>query len=450
MQAVTPGSHASLPQRPAATLAVLTGVNAFNYLDRFITAPVLPLIIAGLHLSDAQAGLLQTVFILVYALACPLSGWLGDRRAPHAAVDMGTLKGFPNPPAMVRRRLSRRAPHAITRLHIAAAGVAVWSLATFASGLAASFAWLVLARAVVGIGEASYTVVTPSLLSDHYPPGRRGRALSIFYAAMPVGIALGYGLGGQIGARFGWRPAFFVAGGPGLALAFALLLLREPPRGRFDEKSKPATSLRQTIEALRSRPSFFFNMAGQTIFTFGMGGLGAWMPTYFVRERGLGVGAAGTIFGALLLTAGFLGTIVGGQAGDRLARRFPGAHFSFSGWALVVSAPFTLAAVLSPAPALFWPAMFITLLLLFVNMGPLNAAMVNVLPPDLRARGVGLHTATIHLLGDALSPFLIGVVSDSIGLRIPVLLTGLLLPLAGLVLLIGRRRLVADLAARSS
>ena len=94
--------------------------------------------------------------------------------------------------------------------------------------------------------------------------------------------------------------------------------------------------------------------------------------------------------------------------------------------------------------------MFITLLLLFVNMGPLNAAMVNVLPPDLRARGVGLHTATIHLLGDALSPFLIGVVSDSIGLRIPVLLTGLLLPLAGLVLLIGRRRLVADLAARSS
>jgi predicted MFS family arabinose efflux permease len=326
--------------------------------------------------------------------------------------------------------------------------VAVWSLATFASGLASSFAWLVLARAVVGIGEASYTVVTPSLLADHYPHDRRGRALSIFYAAMPVGIALGYVLGGQIGARFGWRPAFFVAGGPGLALALALLFLREPPRGRFDEKSRPATTLRESIAALRQRPSFFFNMAGQTIFTFAMGGLGAWMPTYFVRERGLGVAAAGTVFGALMLVAGFLGTIVGGQAGDRLARRFPGAHFSFSGWALVASVPFTLLAVLSPAPALFWPAMFVTLLLTFVNLGPLNAALVNVLPPDLRARGVGLHTTTIHLLGDALSPFLIGVVSDSLGLRIPVLLTGLLLPLAGLVLLIGRRQLVADLAAR--
>ena len=414
MQVVTMGSGTSLAQRPASTLAVLTGINAFNYLDRFITAPVLPLIIVSLHLSDAQAGSLQTVFILVYSLACPLSGSLGDRGK---------------------------------RLHIAAAGVALWSLATFASGLAASFAWLALARAVVGIGEASYTVVTPSLLSDHYPPGRRGRALSVFYAAMPVGIALGYVLGSQIGARFGWRPAFFVAGGPGLALAFALLLLREPPRGRFDQESKPAASLRQTMQALRSRPSFFFNMAGQTVFTFAMGGLGTWMPTYFVRERGLGVGAAGTVFGALLLVAGFLGTIVGGQLGDRLARRLPGAHFSFSGWALIASFPFTLAAVLSPDPALFWPAMFVTLLLSFVNMGPLNAALVNVLPPDLRARGFGLHTTTIHLLGDALSPFLIGVVSDSIGLRIPVLLTGLLLPLAGLVLLIGRRQLVADLAA---
>jgi MFS family permease len=417
MQSVSTESRPGLAQRPASTLAVLTGLNAFNYLDRFITAPVLPLIIVSLHLSDAQAGSLQTVFIFVYSLACPASGLLGDR---------------------------------CKRLHVAAAGVAVWSLATFASGLVASFAWLALARAVVGIGEASYTVVTPSLLADHYPPDRRGRALSIFYAAMPVGIALGYVLGAQIGARFGWRPAFFVAGGPGLALALALLFLREPPRGRFDQPSQPATSLREAIAALRQRPSFFFNMAGQTIFTFSMGGLGAWMPTYFVRERGLSVAAAGTIFGALLLVAGFLGTIVGGQLGDRLARRFPGAHFSFSGWALIASLPFTMAAVLARAPAVFWPGLFVTMLLLFANMGPLNAAMVNVLPPDLRARGVGLHTTTIHLLGDALSPFLIGVVSDSVGLRIPVLLNGLLLSLSGLVLLIGRRQLVADLAAQAA
>jgi MFS family permease len=414
MQNVT---SSSAPQRPAATLAVLTGLNAFNYLDRFITAPILPLIIADLALSDAQAGSLQTVFILVYSMVCPLSGWLGDRWK---------------------------------RLHVAAAGVAVWSLATFTSGLATSFAWLALARAVVGIGEASYTVITPSLLSDHYPVARRARALSIFYAAMPVGIALGYALGGQIAQRFGWRPAFFVAGGPGFVLALCLLFLREPARGRLDEPSEANdVSWRQMLTALRRRPSFFFNLAAQTIITFSMGGLGAWMPTYFVRERGLGVAAAGTIFGGLLLAAGFLGSIVGGQLGDRLARRFPAAHFSFSAWTLIASAPFTMVSILSPQPTFFWPAMFVTLLLSFLYLGPLNAALANVLPPDLRSRGFGLHTTTIHLLGDALSPFLIGLVSDRIGLRMPVLFTGLLLPLAGVVLLLGRRALVNDLRARS-
>src|SRR5687767_5029910 len=157
-------------QKPAAVLSVLTGLNVLNYLDRFMGAALLPLIIAGLHLSDGQAGSLQSMFIFVYSVVSPVMGWLGDRRA---------------------------------RLHMAAAGVAIWSAATFGSGLAPTFAWLLLARALVGIGEASYAVVTPSLISDLYPAERRGRALAIFYAAMPVGTALGYMLGGRIGSSFG-------------------------------------------------------------------------------------------------------------------------------------------------------------------------------------------------------------------------------------------------------
>jgi MFS family permease len=402
------------------TLAVLTGLNALNYLDRFITAPILPLIIMSLHLRDAEAGSLQTVFILVFALASPVSGWLGDH---------------------------------CKRLHVAALGVALWSLATVASGLATSFFLLALGRALVGVGEASYTVVTPSLLSDHYPPERRARALAIFYAAIPVGSALGFLLGGLIGAHYGWRAAFFVAGGPGLVLALTLLLLREPPRGRFDSgRPHPPVvpGMREVLRALRRRPSFFFNVAGQTIFTFTIGGLAAWMPTYLVRERGLGVDSAGPLFGGVVAAAGLVGTLAGGYAGDRLARRFAGAHFSLSGWTLVASLPFTLLAILSPHPAVFWPALFVTLLLSFLNYGPLNAAMVNVLPSTLRARGVGLHTITIHVLGDAFSPLLIGVASDSVGLRVPVLITGLLLAAAGVVLLAGRRRLVADLRAASA
>jgi len=414
-------SVSSLPKesfatRPGATLGVLTGINALNYLDRFLLAPLLPLIITGLSLSDRQAGSLQSAFILVYALVCPFAGWLGDRTS---------------------------------RLRIAALGVALWSMATFASGLASTFLWLLLARAMVGIGEATYTVVTPSLLSDHYPPSRRARALSIFYAAMPFGIFLGYLLGGQIGARYGWRPSFFIAGGPGLLCALALLLLRDPPRGRFDghADSTRKLPLAEFLRTLRQRPSYFFNVAAQTLYTFTMGGLGVWMPTYFVRERHLGVAQAGTLFGALLLGTGFVGTLLGGPVGDHLARKYRGAHFTFSGLTLFASIPFTAMAVLSPNPAIFWPAMGASLFCLFLNYGPLNAAMVNVLPGNARARGVGLHTTTIHLFGDACSPFLIGLASDAIGLRIPVLCTGLLAGLSGILLILGKHTLIRDLAA---
>jgi predicted MFS family arabinose efflux permease len=421
---MVPISHQSTPSgspvaaRPAVTLALLTGINALNYLDRFLVAPLLPLIILGLGLDDRQAGSLQSAFILIYALVSPVAGFLGDRAS---------------------------------RLRVAAVGVALWSLATAGSGLASTFAVLLLFRALVGIGEATYTVVTPSILSDHYPPSRRGRALSTFYAAMPFGIAIGYVLGAQIGARYGWRPAFFVAGLPGLLCAAALLFLREPPRGRFDAPPEASAKLplRAFLRVLRARPSYFVNMAAQTISTFTMGGLGAWMPTYFVRERGLPVEKAGTVFGLLLLGTGFLGTVIGGQIGDRLAQRFRSAHFVFSGLTMLAAIPFTLAAVLSPNPAVYWPAMGATLFCLFLNGGPLNAALVNVLPTSARARGVGVHVTVIHLLGDACSPFLIGVASHALGLRLPVLVTGLLVSTAGLLLLAGRKALARDLDSAS-
>jgi predicted MFS family arabinose efflux permease len=421
MGSVPPAKKIALAARPGATLAVLTGLNALNYLDRFLVAPLLPLIIASLGLTDGQAGSLQSAFILVYAIACPGAGWLGDRHA---------------------------------RLRMAALGVVLWSLATVGSGIVTTFTGLLLARAVVGIGEASYTVITPSILSDHYPADRRARALSIFYAAMPFGIAIGYVLGGQIGARYGWRPAFFVAGGPGLLLACSLLLLREPARGRLDSQTQDAqaaaTPLGDFFRLLRQRPSYFVNMAAQTLYTFTMGGLGAWMPTYFVRERHLGVAQAGTLFGGLLLAAGFVGTLLGGWAGDRLAAKYRGAHFTFSAVTLLASLPFTVLSVTSANPWVYWSAMGATLFFLFLNYGPLNAAMINVLPSHARARGVGLHTTTIHVFGDACSPFLIGAASDAIGLRVPVLASGLLVAVSAVLLLLGRRAFVKDLEAATA
>jgi len=395
-------------------LGALTALNALNYLDRYVVAATLPLILSGLAISDSQGGALQSLFIVTYALVCPVAGWLGDHR---------------------------------NRLRLAAGGVFVWSLATVASGLAPTYGLLLLARAVTGVGEACYAVVTPSLLSDCYRPEQRARMLGIFYAAIPVGSALGYIVGGVVGEAHGWRSAFFVAGAPGMALAFLLWLLVEPTRGAFD--ASPATAapdgLGPLLRALARRRSYVVNTAAQVVYTFAIGGLATWMPTYFLRERGLPLREASSIFGVLLVVAGFAGTLIGGIVASAVARRWPGADFTVSGWSLAASLPFTLAAVLAPSPAVFWPAMFATLLLVFVNIGPLNAAMANVLPASLRARGFALTTMLMHLLGDAISPWLIGTASDRMGLRTPVLVTGCLLAAAGVVLLVGRESLERDL-----
>jgi len=399
---------------PGVVLGALTALNALNYLDRYVVAATLPLILGDLAISDAKGGLLQSLFIVTYALVCPAAGWLGDQS---------------------------------NRLRLAAGGVFVWSLATVASGLAPTYALLLVARAVTGVGEACYAVVTPSLLSDCYRPDRRARALGVFYAAIPVGSALGYIVGGLVGEAHGWRRAFFVAGAPGMALAFLLWLLEEPRRGALDESAPGVvpSGLGPSLRALARRRSYLVNTAAQVIYTFAIGGLATWMPTYFVRERGLPLREASSIFGALLVVAGFAGTLIGGMVASAVARRWPGGDFTVSGWSLAASLPFTLAAVLAPSPAVFWPAMFGTLLLVFVNIGPLNAAMANVLPASLRARGFALTTMLMHLLGDAISPWLIGSASDTMGLRTPVLVTGCLLSTAGIVLLIGRASLERDL-----
>jgi MFS family permease len=421
---------------PRAALALLTGLNLFNYVDRFIPAAILSTILATFGLTDAEGGFLQTLFILTFVVVSPVAGWLGDR-AP--------------------------------RFRLAAVGVLIWSAATFASGLAQSYAALVAARLMIGVGEASYTVVTPSLLSDFYPTERRGGVLAIFYAAIPVGSAIGFGMGGLVAEHFGWRYAFFVAGVPGLALAMLLLVLRDPPRGARDarearqaqesdedrrKRRARETGAVSTLESMASalrelgrRRSFVYNTAGQTIFTFVVGGLAAWMPTYFVRERGLSMGRAGVAFGGVLALGGLVGTLLGGALGDRLLRRRPDAHFVLSGVSLIVSLPFTVLAVLSPTPAIFWPSMFVALTLFFLTMGPLNAAMANVLPAAVRGRGFAVNTLAIHLLGDALSPWIIGFVSGRVGLRSPVLASGAFMVVAGVVLLAGRGALRRDLAA---
>ncbi|HJQ66017.1 MAG TPA: MFS transporter [Gemmatimonadales bacterium] len=388
--------------RSATTaLVLLTAVNLLNYIDRYVVPAVFEsLKRSPMAPSDTQLGLLMSGFLIVYTVTAPLFGLLGDTR---------------------------------NRPRVLAAGVALWSAATALGGAARSYTSLLVARMAVGVGEAAYGTIGPSLLADYYPVHRRGRAFAIFFTAIPVGAALGYMLGGFVDHHWGWRSVFFVAGTPGLLVALLLLALREPVRGTHDETPATATcapwSFRTTYAALlRNRP-YVLTVLGYAAYTFALGGIAAWMPPFLERVRGLSGPAATVRFGGIVVVTGLIGTYAGGWLGDRLLARTRTAYLWLSGVATLAAAPLFYLALASPAPAVYWSAIVGAQLLMFASTGPINSAIVNAVPAQIRASAVALSIFAIHALGDVPSPFLVGVIADARTLALGVLI----LPAAALV-----------------
>lgn len=394
-----------------ALLLVLTVINFLNYLDRYVLSAVLEEIRLEMGFDDGQGGLLGSVFMLVYTVAAPLGGALGDR---------------------------------VNRNRLAAIGVALWSLATIGSGLADSYESLLTMRALIGIGEAGYATVAPSIIADLFRPSERGRRLSIFYLAIPMGSALGYLLGGAVGEAYGWRSAFYVAGAPGLVFACVAFFLPHPQRGAMDEgETEPAMPFFDGLKRLFRTPAWRINTVGMTLMTFSMGGIAFWMPTYLKREQGMSQGEASMIFGGITVVAGLLATLAGGRLGDRAFAKRQGGYFRVSGMGLLIGAPFALAMPFMPNTTAVFVFAFAAEFFLFLNTGPLNAALVACAPPSLRALSMAVNTFFIHMLGDAFSPTLIGEVSEAQGLQFAVALTSIPIALGGLTLLWGARRVDA-------
>jgi MFS family permease len=384
-----------LPRRllvgPAGrALTVLTAVNLLNYLDRFLVPALVESLRSDLALRDAQVGALTTAFILVYMVASPAFGALGDRRA--------------RPPLL-------------------ALGVALWSGATALSALARGFVGLVVARAAVGIGEAAYGTLTPGLLADHYEESRRGRAYAVFFMAIPVGAALGYVVGGLVDRLAGWRAAFLVAGVPGFFLALACLRLADPPRGAHDHGAAPAGTLRDTYRRLFRNGPYALTVLGYAAYTFAVGGLAAWMPAFLERVRGVPRARATAGFGLVVVATGLAGTLAGGAIADALRRRWRAADLWVSGIATLAAVPFAVAALVWTTPAAVFAVLVLAQLLLFASTGPVNAAIVAQVEPRDRASAVALSILAIHALGDVPSPTLVGWLSDrsSLGEAVKVL-----------------------------
>lgn len=391
-------------------LAVLTLINLFNYLDRWIVAALAESMKhSELGLSDTQLGSLMTGFIIVYMIAAPLFGALGDARS---------------------------------RTRLLSLGVAIWSVATALAGLATSFASLFAARAAVGVGEAAYGTISPALLADYFPRERRGRVFAVFFAAIPVGSALGYIVGGLVDHYFGWREAFFVAGVPGLVLAVLALRLYDPPRGAQDSAGGPtpgahAGSLGSAARAayaalIRNRP-YVLTVLGYAAYTFAIGALAFWTPAFLERTRGIPKAQATVQFGAIVVVTGFIGTYAGGWIGDYFLRVSRQAYLWVSGVVTLVAAPLTLLALAAPHPTVYWTAIVAAELCLFASTGPINSAIVNVVSPHMRATAVALSIFTIHLLGDVPSPSLVGALSDARSLGEAVLIIPVAVLVGGIV-----------------
>ena len=243
-----------------------------------------------LHLSNFLGGLLAPVFLIGYFSTSPVFGTLADR---------ATRGG---------------------RSRLIALGIAIWSAATVGSGLASSTATLLWSRALVGVGEASYATIAPTLIDDLAPPDRKGRWLAVFYAAMPVGSALGYVVGGAVEhATHSWRSAFFLAGGPGILLALLSLLIAEPARTASGAKPNVASAAAVWWTLLNLR-RYRATVLGYCAYTFAIGGFAFWAPKYLHVHYGLETGRGSMIFGAITVVAGGTGTLLGGWLGDRFQR----------------------------------------------------------------------------------------------------------------------------------
>jgi len=387
------------------TFLLLLGLNLLNYIDRYILPGAQPLIQREFHATDQQMGLLTTALFVTYMLVAPLTGWLGDR--------------FPRKPLIL-------------------GGAILWSLATLATAWVHSYWTLFLRHALVGVGEATFGIFAPAVLADFYPERDRNRILSIFYLAIPVGAALGYLAGGELGSHFGWRMPFFLCAIPGLAIAALYFWIgREPVRGASDRLRQ--TRSRATFTGLFTNSAFLTATFGLAALTFAMGGISAWVPTFLHRVAGLSVGRSSEVVGAITVVDGIAGTAVGGWIAQRWLRTNHRALYLLSFWSVALTLPCGVLVFFGPST---WavPSLLAAEFFLFLNTGPLNTAIVNSVSAPIRASAISVNLFIIHAFGDSFSPTIIGAISDRTGsLRVGLGATLLALVVSCVILLAGAR-----------
>ncbi len=386
------------------TLILLICLNLLNYIDRYILPGAQALVQKEYGWSDQRMGALTTALFVVYMLVAPLTGWMGDR---------------------------------ISRKPLIIGGAVLWSLATLGTAWVHDYWTLYLRHALVGVGEATFGIFAPAVLADFYPERDRNRILSIFYLAIPVGAAIGYLAGGELGTLYGWRAPFFLCAIPGLLVAALYGWLgREPDRGATDHV-KPTLN-RTTFLGLFRNGAFLTATLGLAALTFAMGGISAWVPTFLHRSAGLSVANSSLVVSGITVIDGIAGTVAGGWIAQRWLRTNHRALYLVSFWSVALTLPCGALVFFGP-PKWAVPALFVAEFFLFLNTGPLNTAIVNSVSFKVRATAISVNLFFIHFFGDTFSPQIIGAVSDRTNLRLALGLTLVSLVVSAGILLAGTR-----------
>jgi len=370
---------------PPAVLTGLLVMHLLAHIDRNMLLGFSPQIIADLSLSNAQYGfLVGAVWVLSFGVMALFMGTLADR---------------------------------FSRTRVIAAGVLIWSVCTWASGHAQTFQHMVLARFFVASGEAALVPAAVGLLAELFPEKRRGTAMGVFFMGIPLGIGCSFLLAGTFGATLGWRSTFHVLGIVGVAIALLLVFLKdERPQHVKQERGAPfVQQVARVLAVVSERPALVFTIVGFVLAHMIFTGL-AFTQLWLVRERGMDAAGMASHIGILQLVFGTVGSVVGGALGDRLVRRLPGAHAALMViLVLLCSAPMIAYRFATPGSAVFYIGMCAGFFLPLALYGPVNAAIMSLVPEQTRATVTGFSMLCVNVFAIAIGNLAAGWAIDFLG-----------------------------------
>uniref|UniRef100_A0A0P6F5L0 Integral membrane efflux protein efpa n=2 Tax=Daphnia magna TaxID=35525 RepID=A0A0P6F5L0_9CRUS len=379
-----------MTKRQYMTVIILCFVNLLKYMDRFTIAGILPEIQCFFDISDAQGGLLSTAFVVSYMLFSPMVGYLGDR-------------------------FSRRL--------IMAVGITFWGISNLAGSFSETYSLFLTSRILVGIGESMFSTVSPTIISDVCVGDTRSKFLILYYFAIPVGSGLGFIVGAAMASAFGsWQWGLRVTPVLGVIAVFLIIfIVQEPPRGEAEGSSLSATTYWDDLKYLATNKSFVLSTAGCTLTTYVSGALAWWGPKFITLGQATTLGEdvsytrVSLIVGFEAALAGVVGVASGSLVGQKLRKRYPTADAQVCAWSMVICAPllFWGCSIASGPPVPMYIVLFFGQWFLNVNWAPVGDILLYVVIPTRRSTAEAFSILVSHALGDAGSPYIVGLVSDS-------------------------------------